>query len=61
MPVKDVVHSDRNPQKTQPQPSSRKALIVDDEKDIGFLLGNILKQANIQPVLAGSITEAERI
>ena len=39
----------------------KKALIVDDERDICFLLSNILKQANIQPVLASSITEAEKI
>ena len=41
--------------------SVKEALIVDDEKDIRFLLSNILKQANIQPVLASSITEAEKI
>jgi DNA-binding NtrC family response regulator len=39
----------------------KKALIVDDEADICYLLSNILRQANIQPVLAGSITEAEKI
>ena len=44
-----------------PTTSLKEALIVDDEKDICFLLSNILKQANIQPVLAGSITEAEKI
>jgi DNA-binding NtrC family response regulator len=37
----------------------RKALIVDDEKDICYLLSHILKQADIQPVLASSISEAE--
>lgn len=49
------------PQKNGINTQSKKALIVDDEKDICFLLSNILKQANIQPVLAGSITEAEKI
>lgn len=39
----------------------RKALIVDDERDICFLLGNILKQKNIQPAFAGSLAEAEKI
>jgi len=38
-----------------------KALIVDDETDICYLLSNILKQVNIQAVLAGSIREAEKI
>jgi len=49
------------PQKNRQGIAARKALIVDDESDICFLLGNILKQANIQTVLAGSITEAEKI
>ena len=38
-----------------------KALIVDDETDICYLLSNILKHANFQVVLAGSIREAEKI
>lgn len=53
--------NDLNPQKTKAQIQPKQALIVDDESDICFLLSNILKQANIQPVLAGSITEAEKI
>ena len=48
-------------QKMIPETPIKEALIVDDEKDIRFLLSNILKQANIQPVLASSITEAEKI
>ena len=48
-------------QKMIPATPIKEALIVDDEKDICFLLSNILKQANIQPVLASSITEAEKI
>ena len=41
-------------------PKRRKALIVDDETDICYLLSNILKQRNIQTVFAGSLAEAER-
>jgi DNA-binding NtrC family response regulator len=37
------------------------ALIVDDEKDICYLLNGILKQKNIQAKLAGSLAEAEKI
>ena len=37
------------------------ALIVDDEKDICYLLNNILKQKNIQSELAGSIAEADKL
>ncbi len=40
---------------------TKKALIVDDESDICFLLSNILRQADIQPMFAGSITEADEI
>lgn len=46
-------------QKTNGSILPKTALIVDDESDICILLSNILKQANIQPVLAGSIGEAE--
>jgi two-component system, OmpR family, response regulator len=49
------------PQMNGPRDPVKKALIVDDEADICYLLSNILRQANIQPVLAGSITEAEKI
>ena len=60
--MKDSVDNiNRNPQKTTQDQPPRKALIVDDESDICFLLSHILKQANIQPVLASSITEAEKI
>lgn len=37
------------------------ALIIDDEIDICYLLGNILKQRNIQTVFVGSIAEADKI
>jgi DNA-binding NtrC family response regulator len=60
--VKDSLYN-INPetQKMIPTTPLKEALIVDDEKDICFLLSNILKQANIQPVLASSITEAEKM
>jgi DNA-binding NtrC family response regulator len=37
------------------------ALIVDDEKDICFLLNSILRQRNIETRLAGSLAEAEKL
>lgn len=52
---------DPYPQIKNPDVPVKKALIVDDEADICRLLSNILRQANIQTVLAGSITEAEKI
>jgi DNA-binding NtrC family response regulator len=42
-------------------PERKKALIVDDETDICYLLSNILKQKNIQTVFAGSLAEADRV
>lgn len=42
-------------------PDRKKALIVDDETDICYLLSNILKQKNIQTVFAGSLAEADRV
>ena len=62
MTVKDsLYHIDPNPGNKSKDDPVRKALIVDDEADICFLLSNILKQANIQSVLAGSLNEAEKI
>lgn len=54
-------YNDPCPEKEKSGTITKKALIVDDETDICFLLSNILKQANIQPVLAKSITEAEKV
>lgn len=54
-------YNDPDPQKQRHGSFVKKALIVDDESDICFLLSSILKQANIQPVFAGSITEAEKV
>ena len=42
-------------------PEKKKALIVDDETDICYLLSSILKQKNIQTVFAGSVAEADRM
>ena len=56
-----LYHIDPYPKNKNPDDPVKKALIVDDEADICFPLSNILRQANIQPVLAGSITEAENI
>ena len=39
----------------------KKALIVDDETDICYLLSSILKQKNIQTAFAGSLAEADRM
>ncbi len=47
--------------KTQKEQEKKKALIVDDESDICFLLSNILRQEDIHPMFAGSITEADQI
>jgi two-component system, OmpR family, response regulator len=38
-----------------------KALIIDDETDICFLLSGILKQKNFQTAMAGSLSEAQKI
>ncbi len=46
---------------TTPLSSKPKALIIDDETDICYLLSNILKQKSIPSAFVGSITEAERL
>jgi DNA-binding response OmpR family regulator len=38
-----------------------KALIIDDETDICYLLSSILKQRNFQTIFVGSLSEAERL
>jgi two-component system, OmpR family, response regulator len=38
-----------------------KILIIDDEKDIRYLLGNILKQINISSIFASSLSDADDI
>ena len=42
-------------------PKRKRALIVDDETDICYLLSNILKQRNIQTAFAGSLAEADKL
>ena len=42
-------------------PKRLRALIVDDETDICYLLSNILKQRNIQTFFAGSLSEADKM
>jgi CheY-like chemotaxis protein len=42
-------------------PGRIKALIVDDETDICYLLSSILRQRNVQATFAGSLTEADKI
>jgi two-component system, OmpR family, response regulator len=44
--------------KTNPFFHQPSILIIDDEKDICFLLSNILKQRDLHPVFAFSLTEA---
>ena len=36
------------------------ALIIDDETDTCFLLGNMLKQKNVQSSFAGSLSDADK-
>ena len=38
-----------------------KALIIDDETDICYLLSSILRQKKIQSTFAGSLTEADKM
>jgi two-component system, OmpR family, response regulator len=61
------VKSDNNifnsvcPHMPKSSPEKLKALIIDDETDICYLLGSILRQKNFQTVFAGSFSEAEKI
>ncbi len=41
--------------------SNVKALIIDDETDIRYLLSGILRQKKIQSIFAGSLSEADKI
>jgi len=56
----DKVRPDLKTEKLQ-FPEKKKALIVDDETDICYLLSHILKQKNIQTDFAGSLEEADRM
>jgi len=42
-------------------PEVLKALIIDDETDICYLLSNILKKRNIQATIVGTLTEARKL
>jgi DNA-binding response OmpR family regulator len=42
-------------------PIQPKALIIDDETDICFLLSSMLRQRNFEPFFAGSLAEAEKM
>jgi CheY-like chemotaxis protein len=42
-------------------PGNIKALIVDDETDICYLLTGILRQKNVQATFAGSLLEADKM
>lgn len=61
--MKDKTYkSDPGPRTRKPiDTDRRRALIVDDETDICYLLSHILKQKNIQATFAGSVAEADRM
>lgn len=58
--INDKISSDPKTEKLC-NPDKKRALIVDDETDICYLLSHILKQKNIQTVFAGSLAEADRM
>ena len=58
--LSDKINSDPKTKELD-SPDKRKALIVDDETDICYLLSHILRQKNIQTVFAGSLAEADRM
>ena len=58
--ISDKINSDLKTKKLD-NPDKKKALIVDDETDICYLLSHILKQKNIQTDFAGSLEEADRM
>ena len=53
--------NNRDPDPENLNPNKKRALIVDDETDICYLLSHILKQKNIQPTVAGSLEEADKM
>jgi two-component system OmpR family response regulator len=60
--VKTQFHKDPDPTDTLSENNTiRKALVIDDESDICYLLSGILKQKNIQVVTAGTLAEAEQM
>lgn len=60
--MKNKNNLDPDPKTKKPGiPERKRALIVDDETDICYLLSTILKQKDIQTVFAGSLAEADRM
>ena len=53
--------NNRDPDPENLNPNKKRALIVDDETDICYLLSHILKQKNIQPTVVGSLEEADKM
>ena len=51
--------TDSNPGNSKPK--KKRALIVDDEIDICYLLSHILRQKDIQTSVAGSLAEADKM
>jgi two-component system, OmpR family, response regulator len=43
------------------QSSGQAVLIVDDEQDICYLLGGMLKKRNLDPFFANTLTDAEKM
>ncbi|HET9434952.1 MAG TPA: response regulator [Chitinophagaceae bacterium] len=58
--ISNKINSDLKTKKLD-NPEKKKALIVDDETDICYLLSHILRQKDIQTVFAGSLAEADRM
>ena len=58
--ISNKIDSDLKTKKLD-NPDKKKALIVDDETDICYLLSHILRQKDIQTVSAGSLAEADRM
>jgi two-component system OmpR family response regulator len=66
LPLSDIVktesHRDPDPLETVSEDNTvRKALVIDDESDIRYLLSGILKQRNIQVVTVSTLAEAEQV
>ncbi len=58
--ISDKINPDLKTKKLD-NPDKKKALIVDDETDICYLLSHILRQKDIQTVFAGSLAEADKM
>ena len=59
--MKNKLNRDPAPETKSNEQKKLKALIVDDEADICYLLSHILKQKNIQTTTAGSVAEADKM